>query len=86
MPTMLHKQTPTPAGLPPEALPPKDADEVYYDVTKKDNGEPNAFTVNFWMDQPYPAAEYRTTLVEKMNGLGWSKSYNSDPNKWEKAT
>jgi len=83
MPTMLHQQTPMPAGLPFEAHPPKDAHNIFYDINKAENGEPNVFTVFFTMDKPYPAAEYRSQLVESMNKLGWSKQNHVDPNKWE---
>jgi len=87
VPAMLHKQETLPSEFPAEMQAPNGAHYVHYDRTMDANGEPNSFTTYFVLDQPYPAAEYRLQLAEKLARQDWSRlkigADNNEPNGWE---
>jgi len=86
VPAMLYEQASLPSDFPAEMQAPNDAHYVHYGRTMDANGEPNSFTTYFGLDQPYPAAEYRCQLAERLTARGWSRlrrADNKDPNEWK---
>jgi Zn-dependent protease len=87
MPNMLEKHAVFPSNYPIEIQAPSGSYGVHYEQTKGGDGDPNEFSANFWLDQPYPAANYKSQLVEKMKTLGWSRfnmqQGDNDADKWK---
>jgi len=75
-----------PEGFPAEMEAPEESTMVSYYHTVYVNGEPNSYCADFWLDESYPAQEFRSYLEKKMAGRGWTaaESGGQDPNLWER--
>jgi hypothetical protein len=82
VPVQLHKQESLPSGFPAEMQAPDGADMVHYNQTSYAGGEPNMFATYFFLDELYPAAEYRRRLTRTLAEKGWLVTDNNDPNHW----
>ncbi|HML73988.1 MAG TPA: site-2 protease family protein [Anaerohalosphaeraceae bacterium] len=73
-----------PEGFPPEMKSPEGAAHIFYE-SDDDTTDPNLFYTYFFMEEPYPATQFRRQVAEKLSGLGWSetKHTNVDHNTWQ---
>jgi Zn-dependent protease len=85
MPRMLEKHAIFPSNYPNEMQAPAGSYGVHYEQARSDDGDPNEFLAHFWLDQPYPAAKYKSGLIEKMAALGWSRfnGQTGDSEEWK---